>query len=109
MLRRHHEQQQRAAVKAGGEASGAEPEPSALPALEAGNAPEARHPAKRVVRISCLRVKRQDPDNGIYKWHIDAIRAAGLIHDDTEEAIELITRQIKVATKAEEKTIIEIT
>lgn len=87
------------------------------PKQRIGNAPhadsevKASNPRKRLVRITCFRARQlQDPDNGIYKWHIDALRRSGLLDDDTAQAIRLeIQPEVKVATVAEERTEIIIT
>jgi len=63
---------------------------------------------KCIVCITCFRVRKQDKDNGVYKWHIDAVRRAGLIPDDTEEDIDFIPFQKRVPHFKEERTEIEI-
>lgn len=96
--------------RAGGKASSAQLKQCVGDALHENRKAETRHPGKRIVRITCFRARQlQDPDNGIYKWHIDAIRRAGLVDDDTAQAIRLeIQPEVKVATVEEEKTVIEI-
>lgn len=84
------------------------PEPSSGNPVECGLRDKKENIPKHVVRITCYRVSLQDPDNGIYKFHIDAIRHAGLIPDDTASEIQLIPLQEKVDTEAEERTEIEI-
>lgn len=93
----------------GGEAPSPILEPGPLSPLAHHPPTQGQHPKKRLVRITCFRVRKQDPDNGIYKWHVDAIRKAGLIENDTDDDIELQTAQVKVKTKAEERTEIQIT
>lgn len=63
---------------------------------------------RSVVSITSYRCRLLDPDNLCIKFHIDAIRYAKIIKDDTAEDIEIILRQIKTKTRKEEKTIIEI-
>lgn len=94
----------------GREASGPEPEQRGRGASHGDSPVKARHPRKRLVRIACFRARQlQDPDNGIYKWHIDAIRRAGLLDDDTAEAMRLeIQPETKVATEAEARTEITV-
>lgn len=94
----------------GGEAPSAQSQSGIGQALYAASEVKARHPRKRLVRITCFRARHlQDPDNGVYKWHIDAIRHAGLVDDDTAEAIRLeIQPEVKVATQAEERVEIEV-
>ena len=61
-----------------------------------------------MVSITSYRCRLLDPDNLCIKFHIDAIRYAKIIKDDTAEDIEIILRQVKTKTRKAEKTIIEI-
>ena len=63
---------------------------------------------RSVVRITSRRIRLLDSDNLCPKYHIDALRYAGIIEDDTTAHIEVICRQEKVKTRKEEKTIIEV-
>jgi len=63
---------------------------------------------RSVVSITSYRCRLLDPDNLCVKYHIDAIRLAEIIKDDTAEDIEIILRQVKTKTRKEEKTIIEV-
>lgn len=69
----------------------------------------ARPPGRVRVAVTSYRRRLIDPDNLCPKFAIDACRYAGLIRDDSEADIEFSVRQEKVATKAEEKTVIELT
>jgi hypothetical protein len=69
---------------------------------------KARDSRKRAVRITSYRVKLADVEGLCGKWHLDALRYAGLIHDDTEEDITYQITQKKVQKKNQEKTLIEI-
>lgn len=62
------------------------------------------------MRIVGRRVRLLDPDNfaGSVKYLVDQMRALDLIPDDDPETIVLETRQIKVATFAEEGTEVEV-
>lgn len=60
------------------------------------------------VKISSYRVRLLDPDNMCVKYHVDGLRYAGIIRDDTTNDIELFVRQFKVKTRQEERTEIEI-
>lgn len=91
------------------EAPTAEPQHSPLQELEDRPKGQARNSAKCLIRIESRRVRIQDPDNAVAKFHIDAIRYAGIIPDDTTAEIELAITQTKVATKAEEGTLITLT
>ena len=70
---------------------------------------EARSNRTRIVitRYSC---RPLDCDNyaGGCKPALDQLRYAKLIHDDSPEHIEVEFKQVKVKTKAEERTEIEI-
>lgn len=70
---------------------------------------KAGYTGKRAVSITSYRVRKCDVEGLCGKWHLDALRYAGLIHDDTEEDITYQIQQKKVASKKEEKTLIEIT
>lgn len=96
--------------QAGGEASAAVAQHRSRPSSHADSAPKASHPRKRLVRITCFRSRHlQDPDNTIFKWHIDALRRSGLLDDDTAQAIRLqVEPEVKVDTVEEERVEIEI-
>jgi hypothetical protein len=68
----------------------------------------AQGKAKRA-SIESRRVQLQDPDNGMEKWHVDALRYAGLISDDSTDEIEIRKWQTKVPHFAEECTVITLT
>ena len=67
------------------------------------------NPQVRVVSVVSYRFRLIDPDNLCVKYHLDGLRYCGLLIDDTAAHVQLSVRQIKVATKAEERTEIEIT
>lgn len=69
---------------------------------------ETRSMGRCLLSFTCYRTKRQDPDNAVVKWFVDALRRARLIQDDTEEDIELKIKQVKCKTRKEERTEIEI-
>lgn len=95
-------------VDAAGQPSPAQPQHDSLQRLAGPATPETRHPAQCLVRVESRRVRLQDPDNAVVKWHIDALRYAGVIPDDTSAHIQLSISQTKVATKAEEGTLIHL-
>lgn len=66
------------------------------------------NPRKCMVRITSYRARLADVDGLCGKWHLDALRYAGIIEDDTEEAITYQISQKKVTTKGLEKTLIEV-
>jgi hypothetical protein len=57
-----------------------------------------------IVRITCRRVRLQDPDNGLFKPLVDQLRYARLLPEDDHATIKLETDQIRVKTKKEEGT-----
>ena len=79
-------------------------EPMGAKEVEGGDIP------RRVVRITSVRNRLLDPDNlvGGCKYIIDALRKAEVIKDDTEKDICLEVYQVKVKTRKEEKTVIEV-
>lgn len=66
---------------------------------------------RRIVRITSYRRRLLDPDNlaGGCKYFLDCCKYSQLIQDDRPQDIELIIKQVKVKTKEEERTEIEVT
>jgi len=64
--------------------------------------------SRSIVRITSYRTRLLDPDNAFGKWHVDGLRYGGCIIDDSTQDIELYFTQVKVSTKKEERTEIEI-
>lgn len=69
---------------------------------------KARSFSRCTVSFTCYRVRKQDPDNAVVKWFVDALRRAKLLYDDTEEDIEITIKQIKCSTRKEERTEIKL-
>ncbi len=69
---------------------------------------EEENPVRVHVCVTSVRRRLIDPDNLCAKYFIDCLRYAGFIKDDSAEHITLSVRQSKAATKAAEKTVIEI-
>lgn len=65
-------------------------------------------PSRDVVSITSYRVRAVDPDNLCGKYFVDSLRYAGVLHNDREEDIVYQISQKKVATKAQEKTLIQL-
>jgi hypothetical protein len=65
-------------------------------------------PRRRLLRFTAFRTRLVDPDNNVFKWECDALRYAGIIEGDTADHVEIVTKQVKVKTKSEEGTLIEI-
>ena len=76
--------------------------------LAAGQA-KTRYPSRYIVSVTSYRVRLLDEDNLCPKYHIDALRYAGILSSDAPDKTHIITGQIKVTHKDEEKTVIEIT
>ena len=66
------------------------------------------HTGRVPVRITSFRRRLLDPDNLCFKYGLDCCRYANLIRSDTPDAISYEIRQIKVKTREEERTEIEI-
>ena len=66
--------------------------------------------ARASVCITSFRTRLLDIDNafGGQKFLLDAIRMSRLIEDDSPDKIDLTVKQVKVKTKKEERTEIEI-
>ena len=60
------------------------------------------------VRIVSYAIRSRDADNVFVKHAVDSLRYAGIIPDDSPEHITLEVSQVRVKTKAEQKTVIEI-
>jgi hypothetical protein len=101
--------QRKATTDADRKASRPEPKRSAPAPLESAREGKTRHPRKCLISIESRRVQLQDPDNGMEKWHVDALRYAGLISDDSTDEIEIRKWQTKVPHFAEECTVITLT
>ena len=78
-------------------------EPMATPAREAGYANRIH------VHVVSFRRRLCDPDNLCPKYFVDCLRYAAYIPDDRPQDITLQVEQIKVKTRAEERTEIDIT
>ena len=58
------------------------------------------------IRLTARRKRLIDPDNLIFKYHIDCLRYAGAIPDDREGDVTIETHQEK--TRGQEETLIEL-
>lgn len=85
-----------------------EPKLSPAKASNGNRQDKASNPKRYIISFTIYRVRKLDPDNIVVKWHVDALRYAGLIYDDTEEAIKLSINQEKVSSYKDQKTIITI-
>lgn len=61
-----------------------------------------------VIEITSYRCQLTDPDNLCPKFLIDAIRHSGWIPNDTPDLIELVTRQVRVSKRDEQRTVLRI-
>lgn len=61
-----------------------------------------------LVRVTSIRRRLLDTDNSCEKFHVDLLRYAGVIPDDTPDKIEIEVRQIKAGKGREEETVIEV-
>ena len=60
-----------------------------------------------LVRLVSVRKRSSDTEALVPKWHVDCLRYAGIIPDDTREVLECFTTERKCAKGEEEKTEIE--
>lgn len=60
------------------------------------------------VAITCYRCRLQDPDNCCVKYIVDGLRHEKIITDDSPDHIILEVRQVKVAHRAQEGTVVEV-
>lgn len=77
-------------------------------ALEVVQRPQEGVGQRITVRITCYRVRLQDPDNGLFKPLVDQLRYAAIISEDNHSTIKLETDQVRVKTKKEEGTKVEV-
>lgn len=66
------------------------------------------HTGRFLVRVTSFRRRLLDQDNLCEKYHVDCCRYAGLLPADSPDRAEIKVGQIKVKSKDEEKTLIEI-
>jgi len=79
-------------------------------ALDDASRDEAGRPARLVVRFTRYACRLTDFDNGVggIKYVCDCLRYEGLIPNDDPGSIDLQFRQVRVNSRAEEGTLIEI-
>lgn len=61
-----------------------------------------------IVRVTSHRVRPLDDDNLCEKFHVDALRYAGILSGDSPDKARIVTTEKKVKKKSQEKTLIEI-
>lgn len=69
---------------------------------------EKADPGRYLVRIESVRRTLLDEDNLIPKWHVDALRYAGLLHSDAPGACSIRTTQRKTLPGEAEHVVITI-
>jgi len=96
--------------KDSGQAAHPKPQPAISIGAVGEEEAEGGYLQRNLVRITSYRCRLLDPDNlaGGCKYAIDAIRKAKVIKDDREKDIRLEIFQVKVKTRKEEKTVIEV-
>lgn len=60
------------------------------------------------ISVKSYRTRLLDTDNLASKWHVDALRYAGIISNDSPDKCSITTTQQKVKKKEDERTEIEI-
>lgn len=93
---------------ADGAPPGAEPQQAVRDEPVGAKEGKGGNPGRVSVRVTSYRRRLIDPDNLCPKYFVDACRYSRLINDDSAAHIEFTAAQIKVATKDEERTEIEI-
>ncbi len=93
-----------------GQIPNAEPQCDQAPALDSSDEREASGVHRTRICFTLFRARPLDPDNAAAscKDLLDGCRHAGLLQGDEWWRIEFTTRQKKVRSYAEEKTLIEI-
>ena len=95
-------------LKANLKRKGAKPKCNARPKPVAKAKAQEENTGRAIVRIQSFRTRFLDPDNSGVKYLIDGLRYAGIITDDSTRHIILSVYQVKVKTRAEERTEVEI-
>ena len=87
-----------------------EPQRDQAAALGASRQREEKGVERTVVRFIGYRLRPLDPDNfaGGCKDLLDGLRHAGLLHGDEPWRIKFQTEQIKVSSRSEERTVVQI-
>lgn len=70
---------------------------------------KAVHPGRVLVRVTSYRHRLLDEDNLCEKYHVDCLRYAGIVQDDSAEKARIEVSQIKVGRKEEERVEITVT
>ena len=87
----------------------AKPEQSAGTPLAKAPQDQEGYSGRCICRFTQYRVRTLDPDNAVVKYHIDALRYAGVLREDTRKEVKLeIMPEIKVAHYYEERLEIDI-
>lgn len=89
-------------------ASRAKPKPAVRKEPLGEETGKAGDTSRVLVRITSFRRRLLDPDNLCPKYFIDCLRYAEIIPDDRAEDIRLEVSQVKVKSKSDERTEIEI-
>jgi hypothetical protein len=72
------------------------------------DAVQACAPRLLLVRVTGVRSRLLDEDNLCEKFHIDCLRYAGIIPDDSPDKVRIETRQRKAVKGEAECTVIEV-
>ena len=83
-----------------------EPDPGHAPHGEAPT--KTRHTTRHFVRVTATRTRLCDEDNLCCKYLVDALRYAGVIHEDSPDQTEIQVTQRKAAKGEAEATRIEV-
>ena len=70
---------------------------------------QAHHSGFLNVVVTSYRRRLLDEDNLAVKWHVDALRYAGILYQDSPDRVSIKAKQVKVKAKEEERTEITIT
>lgn len=81
-----------------------------VPGLEGKNVGRPEGTKRTRVIITSLRTRILDKDNAYSgaKSLLDSIKKSGLINDDSEKEIDYEVKQIKVAHRKDEKTVVDV-
>jgi hypothetical protein len=82
--------------------------PAAKKRIPRQRPPQKTDPGRHLVLIESIRGTLLDEDNLIPKWHIDALRYAGILHSDAPGACHIRTTQRKALPGEPEHVVITI-
>lgn len=98
----------KANLDAGGTWAPAKPKPVALPSSHGDREVKAKDSRRFLVRVTDVRKRLLDDDNGVEKFHVDCLRYAGILPSDAPGQTTIERGQRKAGKGEQERVIIEV-